>query len=199
MPQEIMSYIHIYGYLGIFILVFSQEVGLPSPIPNEFVLTFSGFLVFSNALNFGLVVLTALTADIIAAAILYAVFYMFGNVLFKKDRKWIPVHQINKQISKLRLKGVSSVFYGRLTPFIRGYVAVMCGLIKLEPKKYTFITLSTSSIWAAFYVSLGFLLGPYWNYVLQHMSQFKYLFYVVFLVLIVLMISRFIFNKQNNI
>lgn len=175
MSQEIISYIHLYGYLGIFILVFSQEVGLPNPIPNEFILTFSGYLVFSKVLKITYVILTAFLADITAISILYFLFFLFGNIIFRKERKWFPIskERIDKQLIKLREKGTSSIFYGRLTPFIRGYVAAMCGLIQLNPKKIISIALSTSLIWVSFYIYLGFLLGPYWNFAIQHISLYK--------------------------
>jgi membrane protein DedA with SNARE-associated domain len=44
MPPELILYITKYGYIAIFVLIFLQEIGAPNPIPNEFVLLYSGYL-----------------------------------------------------------------------------------------------------------------------------------------------------------
>ena len=197
MSQEILLYIHLYGYIGIFILVFSQEIGLPNPIPNEFILTFSGYLIFSKTLNVAKVILSAFSADIVAISFLYIVFYFFGNIVYHKKWKWFPIskEKIDRQLIKLRNKGTLSIFYGRLTPFIRGYVAAMCGIIQLNIKKFYSIALSTSFIWVCFYISLGFVLGPYWGFVMSHLSVYKNYIYAFLISLVILMIVRFFIKK----
>jgi membrane protein DedA with SNARE-associated domain len=59
MPPEIILYISKYGYLAIFVLIFLQETGVPNPVPNELVLMFSGYLVFTGILHLPLVLLAA--------------------------------------------------------------------------------------------------------------------------------------------
>lgn len=200
MPYELASYIEHYGYLALLLLVFSQETGFPNPIPNEFVLVFSGYLAFTRLLSFPFVIATAFLGDILAATILYTVFYFFGSFFLNKKTAWMPVSRqtVDKQMQKLKKRGKASIILGRLTPFIRGYVAVICGLIQLKPPQYGLIVLGTSMIWAWFYVTAGFLLGPYWNFVIQHIDQFKYVLYLLLVLLCVAMIVRYIINRQND-
>jgi membrane protein DedA with SNARE-associated domain len=49
MSSEVALYITKYGYLAIFLLVLLQELGLPNPVTNEFVLLFSGYLAFPGS------------------------------------------------------------------------------------------------------------------------------------------------------
>ena len=53
MSSEVALYITRYGYLAIFCLVLLQELGVPNPVTNEFVLLFSGYLAFSGVLSLG--------------------------------------------------------------------------------------------------------------------------------------------------
>ena len=59
MPPEIILYISKYGYLAIFVVTFLQETGVPNPVPNELVLMFSGYLVFTGILHLPLVLFAA--------------------------------------------------------------------------------------------------------------------------------------------
>jgi membrane protein DedA with SNARE-associated domain len=52
-------------------------------------------------------------------------------------------------------------YLGRVTPFIKGYVSVLCGLIRFSQKKYSLVLVSTSMAWALVYVGFGYLAGPY--------------------------------------
>lgn len=166
MPTELASTISQYGYLAVFFLIFLQEIGFPSPIPNEFVLLFSGYLAFMGVLYFPIIIIVALIADFLAGSVLYTAFYFFGQYILLNMPKWIPfpTKKIEKISERIKNQGHSSVFVGRLTPLVRGYVSVISGLFQLPPKKYGVILISTASIWSFAYVSIGFLIGPYWEF-----------------------------------
>ena len=200
MSNDLIFYVSHYGYIAIFLLILFQETGLPNPIPNELTLIFSGYLAFTGTLNMGLIILAAWGGDLLAATILYSVFYLFGNFILYKKNNWLPISRqtIAKQIEKNKERGHISIIIGRLTPFIRGYIAVICGLLHIRIQKYGIIVFFTSALWSSFYIVSGYFLGPYWDFVIKHINQFKYLMYAILLVLFVFMIVRFIINKQKN-
>lgn len=200
MPNELAFYLSQYGYLAIFLLVFSQEAGAPNPIPNELVLVFSGYLAFSGTLHLPFIILTALVADLLAASILFTIFYLFGNYILYKKNRWLPISEstLKKQIIRFKERGLTTIILGRLTPFVRGYVAVICGIMHIKPKKYGMIIFATSIFWGSAYVVTGYFLGPYWDFVIKHIDQFKYLLYALLLILITFMLVRFIISKLDN-
>lgn len=165
MSEQVLSNIAQYGYLAILALVFMQEVGIPSPIPNEFVLLFGGYLSFTGILKVSLVVLSAVAGDLLASFIVFELFYFFGKSVMDRKPKWLPISK--KKLDQLKLKMESSgkfgTIIGRLTPFIKGYVSVICGLLQVSQKKYGLILISTSVAWASVYVVGGFLAGPYFK------------------------------------
>jgi membrane protein DedA with SNARE-associated domain len=170
-----------YSYLAIFLLIFLQEVGLPSPFPNELVLIFSGYLTYNGVFKLPLVILIALSGDILAGGILFLLFYFFGNVILQRKPKWLllPQKKLEHISEKINNSGQSGIFIGRLTPLIRGYVAVLCGLLHVLPGKYSITLLTTSTIWAAAYICCGYLMGPYWNLIIQSNYNFKYLMIII--------------------
>jgi membrane protein DedA with SNARE-associated domain len=165
MSYEFVSVLTEYGYLAIFILVFLQEAGMPGFIPNEFLLLFSGYLIFSGTLYFPMVLLSAVAGDLLAGSILYTVFYFFGQTILRRKPSWLPFPQ--KRIDKISLKiqtsGHTGIMIGRLSPFVRGWVSVLSGLLHFSPEKYGLTLLFTSTIWVSFYVSIGYLIAPYFN------------------------------------
>jgi membrane protein DedA with SNARE-associated domain len=177
MSDQIIHDIIQYGYLAIFTLILLQEVGMPNPIPNEFVLLFSGYLAFSGILNVGLVILSAIAADLLASILLYEAFYFFGNFLIGKTTR-LPARLLKKVddlSQRFNLKKPLEIGLSRLTPFIKGYVSILCGLLHLSQKKYGIILTLTSVIWSSMYVFVGYLAGPYWSRIVQSGSKQMYL------------------------
>jgi membrane protein DedA with SNARE-associated domain len=163
MSYELASVIARYGYIAILMLVFLQEVGVPSPIPNELVLLFSGYLTFTGALYFPIIVLVAITGDLLAGATLFTIFYFFGQTIFRRKPSWIPFPKkvIDRISRKIQTTGQSGIIIGRLSPFIRGYVSVLCGLFHISPRKYGLTLVLTTTIWVLSYVTVGFIIAPY--------------------------------------
>ncbi len=202
MPHEFILYINQYGYLAIFVLILIQEIGIPTPLPNELLMLFSGYLAFSGALNFYLVLLTIVSADFLGANILYHVFFFFGPAIVRNKPKWFPLStkKINSISNRIANGGLWSVFIGRLTPFIRGYISVIVGLLQIKQKKYIPITLITAALVTCTYVTIGYFLGPYWQKVATNITSIKYALLVfVLLVAAVLLIRKFAKRKKTTL
>jgi membrane protein DedA with SNARE-associated domain len=200
MPEELVIYILKYGYLAIFVFVFSQEVGLPNPVPNELVLLFSGYLIFMGILKLPLIILAAVLGDFTGTSILYTVFYFFGIYLFSHKPRWlpIPVKSILKLKDRISRNGLTGIYIGRLTPFIRGYTSVIAGLLQIKPRVFLPIAMITASIWATTCVTIGVLLGPFWSHVAPNLSSIRYFMLLIFTTIILVVILR-AFIKHKTI
>jgi len=165
MTEQLIPYIAQYGYLAILALVFLQEVGIPSPIPNEFVLLLGGYLSYTGVLKVSLVILSAVVGDLLASLILFELFYFFGKSVLNRLPKWLPISFDKMEQIKLKLetKGLFGTYVGRVTPFIKGYVSVLCGLLRVPQKKYGLVLVITSVFWSMAYVGVGFFAGPYFK------------------------------------
>ena len=181
MSGQLISIIAQYGYFAIIALVFLQEIGFPSPIPNEFVLLFSGYLSFTGILKTSLVIVSAIAGDLLSSIILYVFFYFFGKIILQRKYKWlsIPQRKIKRLSHRINVSGQSGTFIGRLTPFIKGYVSVLCGLLHISHKKYGIILIITSIIWSSAYVCCGYFIGPYWDLISQNNSNLRSLLIII--------------------
>jgi len=199
-PPDFLQSVIKYGYLIIILLVFLQEVGFPNPIPNELVMVFSGYLCYTGMLKVPFVILVALLGDLLGSGILYAVFYFFGKKIMKKKPRWLPISQkkIDKLAAKFQKQGISAVIIGRLSPFIRGYVSVLMGLMNYPAKKYSWILVGTAIFWACFYVLTGYLIGPYWKLVSTYKAYWMLLPVFMLLLIVLLLGLRKVFVRLQT-
>lgn len=198
MPAQFLQYINHYGYLAIFVLVLIQEIGIPTPLPNELLMLFSGYLAFSGTLKLYLVLLCIITADFLGGNILFTTFYFFGPYILSHKPKWFPLstQKINNLSAKVSNGGLWTIFLGRVTPFIRGYISVIVGLLHIKPKTYVPITFITACLVTCTYVISGYFLGPYWAQVAGKLETVKYVVLAVVLLVAAFFIIRYFRNKK---
>lgn len=198
MPAELFAYILKHGYLAIFSLVFSQEIGIPNPIPNELVLLFSGYLAFKGTLRFELVFFTAVVADFIGTTLLYTVFYFFGHRIIMRFPNLISSHRLDRLTSQI--SGGWSVYIGRLLPYVRGYTSVAAGLLNIRPRVFIPAVIFSAITWSGGYVIVGRLLGPDWNKVATKILHGKDFFILGLLILVVAIGGPYLYRwyKKSN-
>lgn len=177
MPPELADYIIKYGYLTIFSLVFLQEIGAPNPVPNELVLLFSGYLSSTGHLDFSLVILTVVIADLLGTTALYAIFYFLGKYILSKNWRFISREKIDRLTDAVEKRGGLGVFIGRLIPYLRGYTSVAAGILRVKPLVYLPIVLLTALIWSGGYTLGGRLLGSRYLALNDWLSPWKVLLF----------------------
>jgi len=197
MPPEVISFISNNGYWAIFVLIFSQEIGLPNPVPNELVMLFCGYLAYNGVLIWPYLVLVAFAADFIGTNILYFTFYYSGSFILRKKPKWfLPADKIERLSERIKHRGRWIIYLFRLTPFIRGYTSVISGLLQIRPRVFLLIAFLSAATWSFAYIMAGKLLGPYINYANTTLEDdFKYILLAVVLVLVFIPLLGRFFRK----
>jgi membrane protein DedA with SNARE-associated domain len=198
--SEFALYITKYGYLAIFLLVLLQELGVPNPVTNEFVLLFSGYLAFSGVLNLWLVFLTAVSADCIGTTILYAVFYLFGGYIMGHRPRWCPIspariERIAHTISKRQQWGI---YVGRLIPFLRGYASVAAGVLQIRPKIFIPAVIISAITWSGGYVVAGNLLGAQWQRLATKIGGIESIVLLATVIVTVTLLRRTVVRKRRQ-
>ena len=197
MPHEIINFITQYGYLAIFALVFLQEIGIPTIVPNELVLAFSGYLTVDGTLSLPLVFIAAILGDFIGTTVLFYVFYFFGKKILEKKPRWIPINRekIERLGQIITEKNKWGMFLCRLIPFIRGYASVAAGILQLKPRVFLSMVALSAIIWSGGYVLIGKLSYKSWNIILQKFPGINAWIYICIAVLIIFFFAKY-FIKQ---
>ena len=76
MEQQVLAWITQYGYLAIFLLLVFGIIGLP--IPDETMLTFTGYLIYAGHLSLPLAFGTALAGSMCGITISYTLGRILG-------------------------------------------------------------------------------------------------------------------------
>jgi membrane protein DedA with SNARE-associated domain len=192
--NEVNQYIVTYGYFAIFLFVFLQELGVPNPVTNEFILLYAGYLAHKGLLNLLLIMLVSVSADFSGTCILYFVFYAFGNYIIAHKPRWLPLSEEKiRTWQQLIYKGKRrSVYVGRLIPFLRGYVSVAAGLLQVKPMYFVTTVFTSAITWSGGLVFLGWILAPYWSLVMKNTGFAKSIALILMVVVLIYLTGKYL-------
>ena len=160
MTEQFITFLNAWGYLAVFATVFLREIGVPDFLPPGFILVLAGAISATTNLSAILVFVAATLADILGASLLYIVFRLLTHHALEFLERipifpWRTVHAYTKKLHERD----SPLFVGRMTPFIRGYVAVSAGIAHMPYPRYLWIVILSSALWNAIFVIGGRYIG----------------------------------------
>ena len=164
MFAQLTHYIATYGYFAVFCIVVLLELGMPG-LPNELVLFYFGYISHKAGLFFPAVIITGIVADITGSFLLYLLFYYGRGRLVHLKPGWLrpPAKKIDSLTQKLLSHKGRNLFVAKMTPFIRGYVAVVAGLLHIPPSLYTRLIVITAIAWTGGWLAAGWLWQTWQN------------------------------------
>ena len=152
-----------YGHLAIFCLLTLGIVGLP--VPDEWLLTFSGYLVYKGHFNFLPTVATAYAGSVCGITISYIIGRTGGLFLVHKYGGYVRLtpQRLDRVHQWFERMGRWSLFFGYFMPGIRHFTAIVAGSSELEPHMFALFAYSGGLLWVLTFVSLGYFLGGQWT------------------------------------
>jgi membrane protein DedA with SNARE-associated domain len=171
MREAALQWIMQHGYAGIFSLLVFGIVGLP--VPDEWLLTFSGYLVFKQTLYFLPTLLSASVGSACGITASYAlgrifdtyVIVKYGSILHITEERMGRVHDWFQR------RGRWTLIAGYFIPGVRHLTGYVAGASKLGIRDFMLFAYTGAFCWAAIFVSLGYFLGEEWNNVWQMAHQ----------------------------
>jgi membrane protein DedA with SNARE-associated domain len=164
MPLEtIQHWIDLYGYAGLFFALVFGIVGLP--VPDESLLTLSGYLVSVGRFQFiptftvaALGSLTGITISYwIGRAGGYRLIHKYGPRVHLTEERLLKVNRWFDRIGKWTLT------VGYFIPGVRHFTALVAGASKLRYPVFAVFAYSGGLIWALTFITLGYSLGETWS------------------------------------
>ncbi len=178
MQDGIISIINSFGYLGILLLIFIENI-FP-PIPSEVVLLFGGALTLSTSMNVPLVIVFATFGSLAGAVVLYGLGRIlkaerlktlfagkFGQVMHLKPEY---VNRSTRWFSRYQNK---AVFICRCIPLMRSLISIPAGCNEMNIPLFLVLTMIGSTVWNTALVLSGAFLGSAWESALPYLSQYS--------------------------
>src|SRR5437588_8010634 len=172
MEQHVLAWITQYGYAAIFSLLVLGIVGLP--VPDETLLTFTGYLVFKGSLSLLPAFLAAAGGSASGITISYFLGRTFGIKLIHRYGKYLRITEehVNQAHAWFARVGHWGLTFGYFIPGVRHFTAYAAGMSEVEPHQFALFAYSGSILWTASFIALGYFLGERWQAVQKNVDRY---------------------------
>jgi membrane protein DedA with SNARE-associated domain len=168
LESAVLQWVATYGYVAIFGLLMFGIIGLP--VPDEFLLTGCGFLIYRGQLHAVPTFLSALGGAMCGITCSYIIgrtigwkflHSRFGRMLHVRDEYIQRVHDWFNKI------GHWALMIGYFVPGVRHFTAIVAGTSKLEYHGFAAFAYVGALIWVSLFLFLGFHFGDRWEQMLR--------------------------------
>jgi len=172
MEQQVLAWITQYGYLAIFSLLVLGIVGLP--VPDETLLTFTGYLVYQGHLSLVPALLAGFGGSACGITISYILGRTFGLTLIHRYGRYLRIteHHVQKAHAFFEKAGHWSLTFGYFIPGVRHFTAYGAGISCLEYPRFALFAYGGAALWAASFIGLGYFLGERWKAVEENLHHY---------------------------
>jgi membrane protein DedA with SNARE-associated domain len=164
--QAVIQWITEYGYFGIFFLLVFGIVGLP--IPDEWLLVFSGYLAFKDVLALFPTLVIAAIGSASGLTVSYILGRSSGNYLVRRWGSWLSIDEdkILRAQHWFQTLGWWVLVVGPFIPGVRNLMGYIAGASRLRLHVFARFAYLGAFISSATFVSFGYFVGRHvdWNY-----------------------------------
>lgn len=194
--ETVLELVTDYGYYGLFISLVLGIVGLP--IPDEILMTYCGYLVSQERMNYVYAILTAIAGSITGITISYTLGRRFGLPLVEKYGRKIGITEARLDtVNNWYLRfGKFVLVIGYFIPGIRHVTAFAAGLSKMHFGVFCLYAYAGGIIWSFTFITLGNALGVHWTRVTSLTHEF--LLWVLLLGAIIGVIWGVMYLRKKN-
>lgn len=147
---------------AVLVAVMIEELGLPLPIPTDFMIVFAGAAIGTSLLPLVALGLALTLTSAVGASGLYAVCRRGGRPLVDRFGRYVHLgpERLTRAERLLERAGWPGIAAGRAVPGLRYATVVACGLLKVPYPRFVTAHIAGSSVYVAVYLALGAALGP---------------------------------------
>jgi membrane protein DedA with SNARE-associated domain len=141
------SWVHDWGYLGVFLLMAMESSILP--VPSEIVIPPAAYWASQGRMNIVLVVLAGTVGSYAGALAMYFVSRRFGRPFLLKYGRFIFIspEKLERTERFLERYETGGVFFARLLPVVRHLIGIPAGIVRMRLLPYSIATITGSLVW----------------------------------------------------
>ncbi len=160
--DTIGQFLEHYGLFAIFTLLLVKGLGVPIPVPGDFLMLLAGVRAGTGQYSLIEVIVALMGATLLAAGIQYGlargpsrgVVYRFGRYV------GLTPPRLDRAAGAVRKRGAAAVALGTCTPGLGMVTYIAAGLAELAALPFALGLLSGSTAFVALHIALGYLVGP---------------------------------------
>ena len=170
----IISTISALGYPGILLLMAIESACIP--LPSEIILPFSGYLVWTGRFNIWWVAVMGALGCNAGSIVAYFAGKYGGRSFLTRYGKYVLVskHEMDIADRWFERYGQWTVFFARLLPVIRTFIAFPAGIARMDFWKFNVYTFLGSFPWCLGLAYAGYQLGAHWDSLRGYFHKFDF-------------------------
>ena len=163
------------GLPGIVLLMAIESACIP--LPSEVIMPFAGYLVFLGKYSLWSVGLAGAIGCVVGSVPAYYLVMYGGRPLIEKYGKFILMshHDLDIADRWFARHGEATVFFARLLPVIRTFIAFPAGVARMEMKRFIAYTFAGSLPWCLGLAYIGMVMGERWPVLREYFHKFDLL------------------------
>ncbi|MDZ7302200.1 MAG: DedA family protein [candidate division KSB1 bacterium] len=186
LPHFVLHWIAEYAYAGVFSLLMLGIVGLP--IPDETLLTFSGYLIYKGQLHFVPTLVAAFLGSICGITLSYGLGRIVGVAMINKFGSFI--HLTPENLARVHYWfdrfGKWTLMIGYFIPGVRHVTAIVAGASKRGWLVFALFAYAGGFLWSVIFIALGFWGGEEWAAMPAEVQRYLLIGSAVMLVIVFL-------------
>jgi len=147
--------------LGLFVVIFLEELGIPLPAPGDAAIMYGGYLTTTGALPLPVAYLAVVAAATAGSFCNYSICRRFGHPFVVRFGPYVGLtaERLDGAERAFRRWGPWAVIIGRHVPGMRIVLSAFAGVFEFPRLIFVACVLVSSTIWAAIFLELGRALG----------------------------------------
>jgi len=168
------------GYAGVLLLMAIESACIP--LPSEIVMPFAGYLVSTGRFSLELIALAGAVGCLAGSYVAYFIGASGGRYLLERYGRWVLIapHELEIADRFFDRWGAPAIFFGRLLPVVRTFIALPAGVARMRLLPFTIYTLIGSYIWCLILATAGMKLGQHWHAVGPYFHRFESIIIALF-------------------
>src|SRR5438132_9610540 len=154
-------FLHEHQALGLFLVIFAEELGIPLPAPGDVAIAWGGYLTTTGAIAYPMAYVAVIGGAVIGSFCLYSLSKRFGHPFLLRFGRYIGLHpeRLEKAARAFQRWGPWAIIVGRHIPGMRIVLSAFAGIFEVKARVFVPCVLLSASIWAAIFLEIGRLLG----------------------------------------
>ncbi len=163
MSAIIIATISATGYAGVILMMAIESACIP--LPSEVIMPFSGYLVYTGRFHLLWVATMGALGCNLGSLVAYEIGYYGGRPLVEKFGSyiWLSERELNWADHFFAKYGDATVFFSRLLPVIRTFIALPAGIARMPRLRFHVYTFIGSWPWCLGLAWVGMKLGEKWD------------------------------------
>ena len=168
----IIATIASFGYGGVILMMAIESACIP--LPSEIIMPFSGYLVHTGRFDLQMVAVAGAVGCLLGSYVAYYLGASGGRWFLLRYGRWVLIapHEIELADWFFDRWGGPAVFFSRLLPVVRTFIAFPAGVSRMRIIPFSLYTLAGSYLWCLVLAYAGMKLGQHWEALAPYFHQF---------------------------